>query len=79
MKTVECEMCGNEFITRNNTRYCNDCKKEIRNERYRRRAVTKRLGMKKYNHDALDKNIRDAAAAGMSYGKFTAMKRMKGA
>lgn len=77
MKMIKCEMCGKDFPSRNNAKYCAECKKEIRNERERKwKKIKKSTRNSAASREMLDRRIRAASEAGMSYGKYTAMKRM---
>ena len=84
--TMTCKRCGELMTVNHNRKYCDKCRKEIKREHirdYRQRErtlneVNKKPPVKKEKHVSKLAELELAArAAGMSYGKYMAMRRAR--
>ena len=84
--TMTCKRCGELMTVNHNRKYCDKCRVElqreqIRNYRQRERTlneVNKKPPVKKEKHVSKLAELELAArAAGMSYGKYVAMRRAR--
>lgn len=76
MNTLKCVVCGKEFQSNRNALVCGiECKKikgkERATEYYHREKEKKKRKKRESN---LEQTLNEAKAAGLSYGKYVAMK-----
>lgn len=74
-----CVICGAKINTGNQAKrkYCPDCNKLINLVSTKHNETQKRIYQTKEKDDDLGKIIKAAKEAGMSYGKYVAMRRME--
>lgn len=79
MHNKKCKLCGKPFLTANlNTKYCSpDCKKEARKRMEHQRWEDEKGRRCRKKPSTLSETNRLAREAGMSYGKYIAMKYME--